>query len=267
MSLFGSPSSGLPTTGPVGVSAWGGGSSNVKAATAAPPPIDYTKLIGNIFGNGSSSAPSGPAPTAWTAKDGTQYDSKGNAVTGPGGKPLATSTKSQASSSGAGAAGSNFGITNTAQKDPHLETLANTVENRLLHPEDNTKKSIDTVGLALRDLESGQAKELKARGAERGTSGSGIEAAGLRDLASGTQGKVAAAAEDIATKQASANDAFMLNAGGALGAAGDAARQDRDLSGRLYIEDQQNRRAAEQAQLNQQIAVLNMLGNLGGLPT
>lgn len=249
------------------------------AAGASPPAIDYTKLVGDIFGGGGGSAAAHPATTVQNGKAMVQVNGKwvaqntpegqaalhGSQQTGGfmGGQATGGGGSSSGGGGGSAAPGPPGTVTNTAQMDPYLKNLAEKMTTRINDPTDNSKRAIDTMGLAMRDLEAGQAKELKAGLASRGMSGSGLETAGLKDLARGTTGKIAQGAEDITLQRQRDQDALLSGASGSLGAVGDAARQDRDLAGRLYIEDQQNRRAQEEAQMNRQIAILNLIGNLG----
>jgi hypothetical protein len=156
-------------------------------------------------------------------------------------------------------------MVNQAQRDPRLEVLGKAVEERVTNPDMSSRRAIDAAGLAIRDLASGQEKEAQVGAAMRGVSGSGMESAAQADIQRDTRGKVAGAARDITLGRERDQDAFLLGSTGALGAAGDAARSDRALTQQAWIENEQNRRAQEQADLSRQLAVLNLLGNLGGL--
>ena len=245
----------------------------IAKAPLAPAKPDYTKLLTGMLGGGG--APSGaPAKGAFTQKNGKWYDSAGQElVQGPSGFKLAGGGASggggQAGGGGtlAGPSTGSGGVpdfTNTAQKDPYLAHLADKVTSRIDNAPDNTARQIDTVGLKLPALAEGQKQEMGARSAQRGTYGSGADQAAEQQIDTRTSGEIAGAARDITDTNQQRNDAFLLGSTGALGAVGGAAREDRAQAANLWIANEANRRAQEAQQLQQQLAVLNLIGNLAG---
>jgi len=230
----------------------------IPSASKAPT-VDFEGLLGGVLGGGGSAQPK--ASGQLTQKNGKFYDSAGKEWKLEGGRYVPAGGGGKA---GGAAPGSMDEVLNRAQKDPRLDFLGRKVQERIENPERNTRRAIDAAGLALRDLQSGQERELDASLAARGISGSGIGQAARQQMSAETAGRVGGVARDIELQRARDEDAFMLGSTGALGAAGEAARADRSLAGQLWIENEQNKRAQEMARLQQTVAVLELLSNFAG---
>lgn len=239
---------------------------SARPSTSSAPAIDFGSVFSDILGGGSGGSQqksSGPL----SEKGGKYYDSSGSEWVLQNNKwvPKSSGGGGGGGKAGGGGGGGLFQTVNKAEEDPRLGYLANKVQNRLENPQDSTRRSIDSVGLALRDLQSGQERELDANLAQRGVSGSGMGGAARQQMSADTAGRIGGAARDITIQRARDEDAFLLGSQGALGAPGEANRADRQLAGSLWIENEQNRRQQESADLQRQLAVLNLLSNFAGV--
>lgn len=221
--------------------------------------------ISKLLGGGGSGGGGGKPMT--TVKDGKVYEIINGKYVLQGGPGSSTggSTGGGGGTGGGGASSLPPGLVNTAQIDPRLNFLADKVQGRINDPQ-NAKRAIEASGAAIRDLAEGQRSELMARHGAMGTLDSGALESGMEQIDRDVAGRVAGSARDIALDTERQNDSFLLGSTGALSAPGASARADRQQALQAWVEDNANKRAAENQQFARISAILNLLqGGLGSL--
>lgn len=227
----GSPSN----NGPAGGLVVGGGRKN----TAAPVP---TMPAFPGFGGGSGATAlgggppaGGPVAAAFTGKDGTRYDSAGNAISGPGGAALPAAKAANAAAPGGGPGmltnnvqsspdvlkmqqqyqqqlGTIQGRANTA--DPNQKFLIDKYKERLGN--DETQRLEDRAAGATRDVQAAQ-RPMLDRAAAMSGAGPGAGAVQQSDAAIRASAKANA---DIQAGRSRDIDAMVLGGQGIMNAPG-----------------------------------------------
>jgi hypothetical protein len=148
---------------------------------------------------------------------------------------------------------------NVAQLDPFLQRHAGRIESELTNWEDLTDAEIDRAASKRRALTEGQRRGMEGLMSQKGQLGSsGAPGQTTADLLGKEASDVAGMTTDISLAEKKRKRDFMLGATGALGAPGQAAREDRASAREDFRTNLSAAQAAQQMELERQRMQMEM---------
>jgi hypothetical protein len=181
----------------------------------------------------------------------------------PAGGGAAIDWKSILDGVGGGGTGSTPGFEQTVAPNPDIDFAIKEMQQRY-KGDMGAGRAIDLVGGKLREAQVGAGKNLAANLARRGVSGTGLSGNAYAGLEADTQRNISGSAANIAQDAESRRDQILNSIVGAGGAKDGVAAGQANLAFNTWNAQQENARANQAAQLQRTLALLNLVGGIGG---